>query len=346
LLCLSQFESLFMQRIAVTGSSGYYGSRLIRYIRSIAPHVEVLGLDVAPPRAPADLPFAKVDVRSPELRRILTEFRPDTIIHLAFIVNPIHDEGRMHDINVNGSRNVFEAVHEIGPDRFMLASSATVFGAFPDNPLPIDDRWPAQGGQGFQYADDKSLLETMIADFADRHPAMAVSWVRPAIIYGPGVDNYLSHMLLRHPMVVLPDGCNLPQQFVHEDDVVAATWRILERDGRGPYNIAPADWIHLTDIARETGRRTISLPLWVMMVACRVCWGLRIPFIPMPPAAMLYVRHTWVLAPNRLCGELGYQFQYNSLETLRELLRSQGMLAAGPKPSLPPSTPGRLKRAG
>jgi UDP-glucose 4-epimerase len=335
-----------MQRIAVTGSSGYYGSRLIRYIRSIAPHVEVLGLDVAPPRVPADHQFIRVDVRSPEMRRSLVDFGPDTVIHLAFIVNPIHDEALMHDINVNGSRNVIEAVHEIGPERFMLASSATVFGAYPDNPLPIDDRWSVRGGQGFQYADDKSLLEMMIADFADRHPAMSVCWVRPAIIYGPGVDNYLSHMLLRHPVVVLPDGCNLPQQFVHEDDVVAATWRILESDGRGPYNIGPADWIHLTDIARETGRRTISFPLWVMMFASRVCWGLRIPFIPMPPAAMLYVRHAWVLAPNRLCGELGYQFQYNSLETLRELLRSQGKLATDPKPAPSRPSPETLKRAG
>src|SRR5262245_43131473 len=194
-----------MQRIAVTGSSGYYGSHLIRYVRSVAPEVEILGLDVAPPRAPADFQFASVDVRSPELRQILAQFRPDTIVHLAFILNPIHDEARMHDINVNGSRNVFEAVHEIGPQRFLFASSATAFGALPDNPLPIDDRWPVRGGQGFQYAHDKSWLEQWIAEFADRHPAMAVSWVRPAIIYGPGVNNYLSQMLLKHPMVVLPD---------------------------------------------------------------------------------------------------------------------------------------------
>jgi UDP-glucose 4-epimerase len=321
-----------MQRIAVTGSSGYYGSHLIRYVRSVAPEVEILGLDVAAPRAPADHQFASVDVRSPELRRILADFRPDTIIHLAFIVNPIHDEARMHDINVNGSRNVFEAVHEIGPKRFLLASSATVFGAFPDNPLPIDDHWPVRGGQGFQYAHDKTLLEHSIAEFAGSHPDIHVSWVRPAVIYGPGVSNYLSDMLLQNLFMVLPCGRDIAQQFVHEDDVMAATWRILESGGRGPYNIAPPDWVHVSDIARETGRLAIGVPMWLMKLAARICWGLRLPLIPMPPAAILYVSHSWVLAPNRLCRELGYQFQYNSLETLRELLRSRGKLATETNP--------------
>ena len=62
-------------------------------------------------------------------------------------------------------------------------------------------------------------LEKLLGEFADRHPQMAVSWIRPCLIYGPAVDNYLSRMLLQYPLVVLPDGCDVPQQYVHEDDV-------------------------------------------------------------------------------------------------------------------------------
>jgi nucleoside-diphosphate-sugar epimerase len=175
---------------------------------------------------------------------------------------------------------------------------------------------------------------------------MHVSWVRPAVIYGPGVSNYLSQMLLQHPFMILPCGCDIAQQFVHEDDVMAATWRILESGGRGPYNIAPPDWVHVTDIARETGRLAIGVPMWVMKLAARICWGLRLSLIPMPPAAILYVSHSWVLAPNRLCRELGYQFQYNSLETLRELLRSKGKLATETNPVLSRPSRKTMKRAG
>jgi UDP-glucose 4-epimerase len=315
-----------MQRIAVTGSSGYLGRNLIRHIRSVDPRIEILGLDVTPPRGGALYEFAEVDIRSPKLLSLLEGFQPDTVVHLAFVVDPIHDEARMHDINLNGSRNVFDAVERIGAKRLLVASSGTAFGPWADNPLPIDDRWPVRGRPGFSYAHDKIELEKMLGEYAARHQRLAVSWIRPCLIYGPGADNYLSRMLVHYPMVVLPDGCDVPQQYVHEDDVAAATWCILSRGGRGPYNVAPPDWIRLTDVARETGRPVIKLPLWAMQFVSRISWGLRLSFLPYPPAMNLYVRYPWIVAPNRLCRELGFRFEYSTLETLRSLLRAHGKL--------------------
>lgn len=335
-----------MQRIAITGSSGYLGRRLIRHIRSVDPKIEILGLDVMPPREGVLHEFAEVDIRSPKVHSTLAAFRPDTVVHLAFVVNPIHDEARMHDINMNGSRNVFEAVDKIGVRRFLTASSATAFGAWADNPLPIDDRWPVRGRRGFSYSYDKAEIEKLLGEFADRHPEMAVSWVRPCIIYGPGVDNYLSRMLLQYPMVVLPDGCDVPQQFVHEDDVAAATWCILSRGGRGPFNIGPPDWIYSTDVARETGRRTIKIPLWAMQLTSQICWGLRLSVLPYPPAMNSYIRYPWVVAPNRLCRELGFQFKFSSLDTLRVLLRAHGKLAEVGPLATPETAQARQRRAG
>lgn len=312
-----------MQRIVVTGSSGYYGRRLVRHIRESAPEIRILGLDVAAPSGPAPHEFSRMDMRDPALRDIVAEFRPDTIVHLAFVVNPIHDETRMHDINVNGTRNVLQAAHAVGPERILISSSATAFGARPENPLPIDDDWPVRAEPNFTYSYDKAQVEGLASAFADRHPQIAVSWTRPSIIYGPGVDNYLSRMLLNHPVVVLPDGCNVPQQFVHEDDVAAATWCILRANGRGPFNLGPPDWIGLTDVARESGRPTVRVPLWLMNLATRFCWGLRLPLLPFPPGMNAYVRYPWIVAPRRLCSELKFQFRFSTLGTLRALLRAR-----------------------
>lgn len=316
-----------IQRVAITGSSGYLGSRLIHQILSVAPHVRILGLDITSPRVPGPHEFASIDVRSPHLKDALAAFRPDTVVHLAFIVNPIHDEVLMRDINVNGSRNVFDAVRQTTVVRLLVASSATVYGAWPDNPVPLDDDALLRSRLEFSYSADKAELERILSVFATNHPELAVSWIRPCIIYGPGVDNYLSRLLLQHPMVVLPDGCDLPQQFVHEDDVSAAIWCILSHDGQGPYNVAPPDWIHLTDVARETGRHTISIPFGIMRIASKICWSLRLPVLRYPPGVNFYIRYPWVVAPRRLCDELGFQFRFNSLETLREVLRSNGKLA-------------------
>ena len=46
-----------MQRIAITGSSGYYGSKLVEHIRRESPETQILGIDCLPPRNAAPHEF-------------------------------------------------------------------------------------------------------------------------------------------------------------------------------------------------------------------------------------------------------------------------------------------------
>jgi UDP-glucose 4-epimerase len=311
-----------MQRIAITGSSGYYGSKLIEHLRAQIPDAKILGLDVAPPRAAPD-EFVKLDVRDPKLGGHLQRFAPDTVVHLAFIVNQIRDDRKMREINVGGAEHVFRAVEAVRPRRFLMASSATVFGGRPDMPVPVDDHHPIHDKAIFRYAIDKTKLERMIADFAQRNGDIAVSWTRPCIIYGPGVNNYLSRFLLNMPFLAKIDGRDTPMQFVHEDDVAAATLEILRQDARGPFNVGPPDWMVLSEIARETRRFCVPLPLWWCRFVTFFWWNLRLPVFDFPPELHYFVRDPWVVAPNRLQQELGYQFRFTSRDTLRELYRTK-----------------------
>lgn len=311
-----------MQRIAITGSSGYYGSKLIEHIRDRHPQATILGMDVVASRA-APHEFHQLDVRDPALTDVMKNFQPDTVVHLAFIVNPIRDDRKMHEINIGGSENVFRAVEAVRPQRFLMASSATVFGGRPDTPVPVDDLHPIHDKAIFRYAIDKTELERMIAEFAQRNGDIAVSWTRPCIIYGPGVNNYLSRFLLNIPFIAKLDGRDTPLQFVHEDDVAAATCEILSRNARGPFNIGPPDWIPLSEIARDTGRVCLKLPLWMACAATIFWWNLRLPVFKFPPELHYFLRDPWVVAPNRLQRELGYQFRFTSRDTLRELYRTK-----------------------
>lgn len=333
-----------MQRIAITGSSGYYGTRLIEHIRQQTPQVQILGCDVAAPRTVRPDVFHQMDVRDRRLVRALEEFRPDTVVHLAFIVNPIHNERRMTAINVAGSENVFDAVTRLRPQRFLAASSATAYGPFPDNPLPLDESGQIRARPDFRYALDKTELEARLVRLAEQLADTAVSWTRPAIIYGPGVSNYLSQFLLRLPIVVLMDGADSPLQFVHEDDVAAATYRILRANGRGPFNIGPPDWVRLSEIAADSGRPIIKLPFWMIRIVTTCWWTLRLPAFPFPPGLLYYLRHPWVVAPHRLEREIGYRFRYSSRDTLREMLRIQGNLARHLRDAQPQQMP--LEKAG
>jgi UDP-glucose 4-epimerase len=308
-----------MQRIAITGSSGYYGRKLVEQIRHESPRSRILGLDVAPPRDNAPDEFAQVDIRDPQLRSMLADFQPDTIIHLAFVVNPIHNKKRMHDINVGGTRNVFEAVRTLRPARFLTSSSATAYGAWPDNPIPMPENWRLRAREKFQYAADKTLLDYELQALSAELPDVAVSWTRAAIIGGKGANNFLSRMLLKMPWVVLPSGNDTPLQFVHEEDCVAATWEILCQDARGPFNIGPNNWMTLTSIAKLTNRRVFTLPLWLFKYVSWYWWHLRLPVFDYPPSLHDFLRHAWVVAPTRLEKELGFRFRYTAEETVLEM---------------------------
>lgn len=316
-----------MQRIAITGSSGYYGRKLIEHIRAQGTDARILGCDIAPPGESAPDEFHQLDIRDSRLQEILEAFRPDTVIHLAFVVDPIHNEGLMRSINFDGTCNLFAAVRHLRPARFLMASSATAYGAFPDNPLPIDESHHVRPRSDFRYSVDKAELERMIVDLAADLPETIVSWTRPAVIYGPGVNNYLSTFLTKLPIIVLMDGHDAALQFVHEEDVVAATWSILQANARGPFNIGPPDWVHFTQIAADTGRRMIKIPFWMVRLTTTCWWGLRLPWFRFPPGLLHFLRHPWVVAPNRLQRELGFRFKYSSRQTLQELLRQRGQLA-------------------
>jgi UDP-glucose 4-epimerase len=227
----------------------------------------------------------------------------------------------MREINVEGSRNLLRAASVVRPRRLLLVSSATAYGAWPDNPVPLDESAPLRARHEFRYAADKVEVEQLLRSFAVEHAEIAVSCVRPTLIGGPRMDNYLRRFIFGMPFLVRIDGCDTPLQFVHEEDVAAAIYEILHADGRGAYNLAPPDWLTISDIAEATDRRVFNLPFWLVYAAHWLAWTSRLPIHESPASFLYFVRYPWVAAPQRLTRELGYQFQFSSRDTLREIIQ-------------------------
>jgi UDP-glucose 4-epimerase len=308
-----------MQRIAITGSSGYLGRKLVRALRS-REGCEILGIDLKEPDA-ASAPdrFLPLDITAPELVEQIEAFAPDTVIHSAFVFQPMHNERRMRQINLDGLSNVLAAVESAEVARFMQVSSATAYGAWPDNPVPMDESQPLRASK-YQYAADKTEIESIVAEFRREHPSCLVSTVRPAIIGGKNMENYLSRFIFGMPFLAKLDGYDTPLQFVHEDDVVAAMLAILEADAEGPFNIGPPNWTAVTEIAAETNRSVWSLPLWLAKPLHSLAWNLRLPVHESPASFLDFARYPWVVAPKRLEDELSFAFQYSSTDTMHEIL--------------------------
>lgn len=312
--------------VLITGSSGYLGTVLCRQLAETDWCGPVHGTDIRMPQARFDnFSFAQFDINDPRLVRWIVELTPDILVHLAFIVNPIHDETLMHTVNVGGTRAVLSAADRAGTPQILVASSGSAYGAWPDNPVPLTEKHPLRPVPGFAYARNKAEVEAVCAQFIEDHPDVAFSIIRPPTVYGPGVSNYLSDLITRLPVIVGLSGHNPPMQFVHEEDVAGAIIAILETGAEGPFNVVPPDTVTLEELMKIPRKAKVSLPDWVLRPMLKTAWALHIPLMNAPASFLAYMCHPWVLSSDRLTDETGYTFRYSSRETFEIMLRAKGV---------------------
>lgn len=307
-------------RIAITGSSGLCGRALVRAIRQQLPEATTFGIDRSPPKSNLPDEFVAADILDPTLAEILHRFAPDTVLHLAYMVEPCRDRGLMREVNVTGTSKILAAAKAIGVKRLLVSSSATVYGPWPEHAVPCCEDAALRPKPAFAYAAQKREVETMLTAFAAESPEIAVAWTRPAIVCGRNEKNFLSDIFLTVPFMALPGGRDTPLQFVHTDDLAHATLAILEVGGRGPFNVAPPDTLSQRDLAAMMGIPAISLPAWLVAATAHVWWTLRLPWLRTPPGLAGYLSHPWLVDSSRLTRECEFQFTHSSREAFATLL--------------------------
>ncbi len=76
--------------------------------------------------------------------------------------------------------------------------------------------------------------------------------VRPCIVFGPNVDNYLVRLWTKAPFQSrLRWNLDQPIQFVHEDDVVEAISRPAPGPPRGAFNVAADGLMTMREMRRD-----------------------------------------------------------------------------------------------
>ncbi len=245
----------------ITGGSGYIGSRLTDLLVQHEDN-EVVNLDIRAPAVPRSRTrFVHMDIRDRGIAALIAQERPDALVHLAFVLNPIRDEHTMYDIDVNGTANVLDAAAAAGVPHLLVASSTTAYGAWPDNPVPIPEEHPVRGLPGYEYARDKTEIDRLCQLWAAQHPESTMTIVRPTIVFGPNVDNYIVRFWENQPFVVLPDGHDADWQYVHEDDVVDAMSRLLSERRGGIFNLTADGTVKMSEAAAIAGKKVRKMPL-------------------------------------------------------------------------------------
>lgn len=303
--------------VAVTGVAGCLGRRFLELLDDDEAVERVVGIDVAEPAAGSPkLEFHQIDVR--DARMVKTLPGVDTLVHLAFIVDPIRDEDRMREVNIDGTRNVLEAAGATGVRKLVYTSSATAYGALPDNDFPLTESSPLRAGPDFSYAWHKLETERMIEAFQEDHPEVTVTVLRPATAFGPNVQNFMSRML-EAPRITTVKGYEPPMQFVHEEDVASALRFALTNELPGAYNVAPDGWLAAEELLELSGKKRVELPEAVAYSLAERLW--RAGVTDGPPGELNYVMHSWVI-DNAKLKAAGWRPEYTNQQALADTLEA------------------------
>ncbi|MEZ5360545.1 MAG: GDP-mannose 4,6-dehydratase [Candidatus Zixiibacteriota bacterium] len=126
-------------------------------------------------------------------RRVFARQKPEYLFHLAAIASVGQSFGiatQTFDINVNGTRNILEAIKgNKGLQRFLCVSSSDIYGRVKPDDLPLK---PTQLPNPVSpYAKSKVAAEYLVGLYADQY-GIPVSIVRPFNHTGPGQnDNFV-----------------------------------------------------------------------------------------------------------------------------------------------------------
>ena len=328
-------------KYVITGGSGYIGSRLIELLCRREDTERIMITDVRPPAVPwPRTKYVEMDVRDRSLRHLLDAEEPDALVHLAFVLNPMRDEHTMYDIDVNGTQNVLDAASDAGVGQILVASSTTAYGAWPDNPVPLTEDHPVRGMPGYEYARDKTEIDRMCQLWAARHPDRVMTIVRPCIVFGPTVDNYIVRFWLNAPFIPLLDGADAALQYVHEEDLVDAVSRLLDARAPGAFNLAGDGAVKLSEGAQLTGLNARRVSFAAYKRLATTFWRLRVPRVEAPPGQLDFLRYPWIASNEKVKAEVGWEPRFTSREAFEAALRSKGRLAvehaAGPAPVAAP----------
>lgn len=305
-------------RVAVTGAAGYLGSRLVRALAD-RPGVEaVLAVDLRPlPFAHPRVLFRAHDVAQP-LGDLLRGFRPTAVVPLAFLLRPGRDRARARRVDVEGLLHTLRACGEAGVRRVLYLSSTTVYGAHPDNPVPIPEEAPLRPNRGFVYAEHKVEAEALLARYAREHPSAAVTVLRAPPVLGPGTRNFITAALFR-PVMVGVRGADPPLQFLHLEDCLSACLRLLEEPVGGTFNLASEGTLRWSEVARLAGRPLLRLPYPLLAGLVQATWRLRLQ-ADSPAAGLAFIRWPWVADTARIREAVGFRPAFTSRQAVEAAL--------------------------
>lgn len=322
--------------MAITGPTGEIGKAVVAALERSREVSAILGM-ARRPFDPGAWGWKKVAYRQGDVLdrdAVAALVRDaDVVVHLAFMIMGGAEESR--EVNLVGSRNVFEAAVAAGAKRLVYASSVAAYGFHRDNPQPLTEDVPARGTAGHYYSAQKAQVEALLAGILAGAATDAYVF-RPCIVAGPQAPLLIDSLpytqiseRLPGPVLsllegvpilkpVLPDP-GVPFQLVHHDDVASAMRAAaLGRGAPGIYNLAGAGQLTVKLLAEELGWYSIPVPELAVDAVADIVG--RLGFLPAQAQWIAAFREPVIMSASKARRELGWRPRHDALHTLRETI--------------------------
>ncbi|MFB8238945.1 NAD-dependent epimerase/dehydratase family protein [Kitasatospora sp. NPDC089913] len=299
--------------VAVTGAAGVLGERVAARLVASPGVRKVLAVDDRRGEVPG-VQWRVLDVRDPAVAERLAGV--DVVVHLAMDLGMESDPRARSAYNVRGAQTVLTAAAAAGVHRVVLCTSAMVYGALPDNEVPLAEDSELRATEEASLVGDLLEIERLARRAPRAHPGLQVTVLRPAVVVGPGVDTVLT----RHfeaPRLLVVAGSRPCWQFCHVDDLAAALEYAALGLVEGEVTVGCDGWLEQEDVERLSGIRRMELPASLALgTAARLH---RLGLTPAPAGDLAYTMYPWVVSGSRL-HEAGWRPTHTNEEVLAELL--------------------------
>ncbi|WP_189131218.1 NAD-dependent epimerase/dehydratase family protein [Wenjunlia tyrosinilytica] len=298
--------------VAVTGAASGIGHRLALRLAESEEVRKVVAID----ERRGDVPGAHwrvLDVRDPAIAERLRG--ADVVVHLALDLGLESDPAARTAYNVRGTQTVLTAAAAAGVHRVVLCTSAMVYGALPDNDVPLAEDAPLRATEEATAVGDLLEIERLGRRAPRAHPGLNVTVVRPSVLVG-GVDTVLT----RHfeaPRLLVVAGSRPCWQFCHVDDLVCALEYAALGKVEGELAVGCDGWLEQEEVEELSGIRRMELPASIALGAASRLH--RLGLTPSPAGDLAYTMHPWVVSGSKL-HEAGWRPTWTNEEALAELL--------------------------
>jgi len=245
-------------KFVVTGGAGFIGSHLVEYLAEHGNSVIVIddlntGKIENLKNVHEKIEFIKGDIRDNNLLR-KTFKDVDGVFHqaaLASVQESFTMPEKYHDVNVNGTENIFKVAKEFGL-RVVYASSSSIYG----NPLKLPIKEDAQRNPINPYAQTKVDKELL----AEKYAKMGVDIIglryfnvygeRQSMNYAGVIKLFLESIQEKRPPKINGDGLQ-ERDFVYVKDVVRANVMAMQSTVKHAFiNVGTGKSVSVLDLAK------------------------------------------------------------------------------------------------